>query len=231
MSLPETDNSPSAKGNKARNFKSNACVYLVGAGPGDPDLLTVKAQRLIREADAVVYDRLVSEEIIAQIPAGVARIYVGKATGRHSLPQDEINQLLVKLAKGYRHIVRLKGGDPFIFGRGSEEAAVLTQNNVRFEIVPGITSAMACAAYAGIPLTHRGVADGVHIVTGHRQNDQGLELDLGAFQRQPLHLGGVHGAGESDANCECGSGSRPFCIHTGSRYRKGYYAAATQACD
>ncbi|MBN3564185.1 uroporphyrinogen-III C-methyltransferase [Aliamphritea spongicola] len=181
MSLPETDNSPSAKGNKARNFKSNACVYLVGAGPGDPDLLTVKAQRLIREADAVVYDRLVSEEIIAQIPAGVARIYVGKATGRHSLPQDEINQLLVKLAKGYRHIVRLKGGDPFIFGRGSEEAAVLTQNNVRFEIVPGITSAMACAAYAGIPLTHRGVADGVHIVTGHRQNDQGLELDLGAF--------------------------------------------------
>lgn len=160
---------------------NNSCVYLVGAGPGDPELLTVKALRLIEAADVVVYDRLVSDEIIELIPVGVAKIYVGKATGRHSLPQDEINTLLLNLAKGHRHIVRLKGGDPFIFGRGSEEAVVLAQHNIKFEIIPGITSAMACAAYAGIPLTHRGLADGVRFITGHRRSDLELEFDLGAF--------------------------------------------------
>lgn len=160
---------------------NNSCVYLVGAGPGDPELLTVKALRLIEGADVVVYDRLVSDEIIELIPAGVAKIYVGKATGRHSLPQDEINALLLNLAQGHRNIVRLKGGDPFIFGRGSEEAVVLAQHNIKFEIIPGITSAMACAAYAGIPLTHRGLADGVRFITGHRRSDLELEFDLGAF--------------------------------------------------
>jgi len=152
-------------------------VYLVGTGPGDPDLLTVKALRLLQNADVVIYDRLVSEGILEQIPAGVSRIYVGKKTGNHTLPQDEINQLLLKLAETERTVVRLKGGDPFIFGRGSEEALLLAQNGIKFEIVPGITAASACTTYAGIPLTHRGLSQGVQIVTGHSQADQPLELD------------------------------------------------------
>ena len=152
-------------------------VYLVGTGPGDPDLLTVKALRLLQNADVVIYDRLVSEGILEQIPAGVSRIYVGKKTGNHTLPQDELNQLLLKLAETERTVVRLKGGDPFIFGRGSEEALLLAQNGINFEIVPGITAASACTTYAGIPLTHRGFSQGVQIVTGHSQADQPLKLD------------------------------------------------------
>lgn len=152
-------------------------VYLVGTGPGDPELLTVKALRLIQNADVVIYDRLVSKAILEQIPAGVSQIYVGKQSGNHSLPQDEINQLLLNLAESERTIVRLKGGDPFIFGRGSEEALLLAQNGIKFEIVPGITAASACTTYAGIPLTHRGLAQGVQIVTGHSQSDKPLELD------------------------------------------------------
>ena len=152
-------------------------VYLVGTGPGDPDLLTVKALRLLQNADVVIYDRLVSEGILEQIPAGVSKIYVGKKTGNHTLPQDEINQLLLKLAETKRTVVRLKGGDPFIFGRGSEEALLLAENGINFEIVPGITAASACTTYAGIPLTHRGLSQGVQIVTGHSQADQPLELD------------------------------------------------------
>lgn len=152
-------------------------VYLVGTGPGDPELLTVKALRLIQNADVVIYDRLVSEAILEQIPAGVTQIYVGKQSGNHTLPQEEINQLLLNLAESERTIVRLKGGDPFIFGRGSEEALLLANNGIKFEIVPGITAASACTTYAGIPLTHRGLAQGVQIVTGHSQSDKPLELD------------------------------------------------------
>ena len=156
---------------------TNACVYLVGTGPGDPDLLTVKAFRLLQTADVVVYDRLVSDEIIAQIPAGVTRIYVGKRTGNHTLDQDEINRLLVKLAESERCIIRLKGGDPFVFGRGSEEAIYLTKHGIDFEVVPGITSASACSAYAGIPLTHRGLANSVQFITGHAKQNENLNLD------------------------------------------------------
>lgn len=156
-------------------------VYLVGTGPGDPELLTVKALRLIQSADVVIYDRLVSEAILELIPAGVSKIYVGKKSGNHTLPQDEINQLLLNLAESERSVVRLKGGDPFIFGRGSEEALLLAQNGIKFEIVPGITAASACTTYAGIPLTHRGLAQGVQIVTGHSQLDKPLELDWKAL--------------------------------------------------
>ena len=156
-------------------------VYLVGTGPGDPELLTVKALRLIQSADVVIYDRLVSEAILELIPAGVSKIYVGKKSGNHTLPQDEINQLLLNLAESERSVVRLKGGDPFIFGRGSEEALLLAKNGIKFEIVPGITAASACTTYAGIPLTHRGLAQGVQIVTGHSQLDKPLELDWKAL--------------------------------------------------
>ncbi|MFO0996974.1 MAG: uroporphyrinogen-III C-methyltransferase [Alphaproteobacteria bacterium] len=151
-------------------------VYLVGAGPGDPDLLTVKAQRLLGEADVVVYDRLVSSAVLDLIPAGVSRIYVGKATQQHSMVQEEINALLVKLARSGRTVVRLKGGDPFVFGRGSEEADFLARHGVPFEVVPGITAASGCLAALGIPLTHRSVASGVRFVTGH--SCQGKDLDL-----------------------------------------------------
>ncbi|MBO9539890.1 uroporphyrinogen-III C-methyltransferase [bacterium] len=156
---------------------NTGCVYLVGAGPGDPELLTLKALRLLREADVVIYDRLVSEAVLALLPPGVMRVYVGKAASRHSVPQDQINERLVKLAKAGRRVVRLKGGDPFVFGRGSEEAEELAAHGIPFEVVPGITSASACSAYAGIPLTHRGLATGVRFVTGHCREGVPLELD------------------------------------------------------
>ncbi len=151
-------------------------VYLVGAGPGDPELLTVKAQRLLREADVVVYDRLVGAGIVELVPPGATRIYVGKAQGAHRMSQDEINDLLVSLARPGRTVVRLKGGDPFIFGRGSEEADHLARHGIPFAIVPGITAASGCASSAGIPLTHRGAATGVRFVTGHCR--AGADLDL-----------------------------------------------------
>jgi uroporphyrin-III C-methyltransferase len=152
-------------------------VYLVGAGPGDPDLLTVKALRLLGEADVIVYDRLVSDEILALVPEGVSRIFVGKAAGNHVLPQDEINRIIVKLALAGHNVVRLKGGDPFIFGRGGEEALRLAELGIPFEVVPGITAAVACAAYAGIPVTHRGLASGVQLVAGHCRGKTPLELN------------------------------------------------------
>ncbi len=158
-------------------MQENPVVYLVGAGPGDPELLTAKALRLINEADVIVYDRLVSPRIMDLAPSGTPKINVGKQPKLHPVPQEEINQLLVSLAHDGRRVVRLKGGDPFLFGRGSEEAAYLRQHNVAFEVVPGVTSASACAAAVGIPLTHRGLSNGVRYVTGHCCDTSDLDLD------------------------------------------------------
>ena len=155
----------------------HASIYLVGAGPGDPDLLTVKALRLIQQADTVIYDRLISGEIQRLIPQHADRIYVGKATCHHTLSQAEINTLLIEQADARKTIVRLKGGDPYIFGRGGEEALALVRAGIDFEVVPGITAGQACAAYAGIPLTHRGLASGVRFITGHRRDDHELVID------------------------------------------------------
>ena len=152
-------------------------VYLIGAGPGDPDLLTVKAQRLIRHADVVLYDRLVSEEILALIPKGASQISVAKVAGKRCVSQEEINRQLVVMAGRGRLVVRLKGGDPYMFGRGGEEAQVLRQHGIPFKVVPGVTAATGCSAYSGIPLTHRGLNHGVRFLTGHFRDDQALDIN------------------------------------------------------
>jgi uroporphyrin-III C-methyltransferase len=142
-------------------------VYLVGAGPGDSKLITIHAVELIKKADVVLYDRLVGEKILALVPKNAKKIYVGREVGDDYEHQDSTNQLMVKYAKSYRHIVRLKGGDPFIFGRGGEEAEYLKRHKIKFQIVPGITSGIGSAIYSGIPLTHRKYSSSVAFVTGH----------------------------------------------------------------
>ena len=142
-------------------------VYLTGAGPGDIELLTLKAYRVIQNADVIIYDRLANPKILEMAKDGCEFVYVGKEDGRHTLPQDEINEVIYKNSLQYQIVVRLKGGDPFVFGRGGEEGAYLHKRDVKFEVIPGITSAISAPAYAGIPVTHRGIAVSFRVVTGH----------------------------------------------------------------
>jgi uroporphyrinogen III methyltransferase/synthase len=142
-------------------------VYLVGAGPGDPGLITLKGFRLLKMADVVIYDRLVHPEILSEIPQEAEKLYVGKQCDHHTLPQDEINALMVQKAREGKIVVRLKGGDPFVFRRGAEEVLYLVQEGIEWEIVPGVTSATAVPAYAGIPITHREFSSMASIITGH----------------------------------------------------------------
>lgn len=142
-------------------------VYLTGAGPGDIELLTMKAYRSVQIADVIIYDRLVNKEILDLAKPNCEFIYVGKKDKKHTLPQDEINELIYQSALKYENVVRLKGGDPFVFGRGAEEALYLYDRNIKFEVIPGITSAVSVPAYAGIPVTHRGITTSFRVVTGH----------------------------------------------------------------
>ncbi len=147
-------------------------VYLTGAGPGDIELMTVKAARVVQEADIIIYDRLANPKILETAKEGCELIYVGKQDGKHSVPQDEINEIIYQAALKHEKVVRLKGGDPFVFGRGGEEAIYLFDRDIKFEIIPGITSSISVPAYAGIPVTHRGVTTSFRVVTGHESPDK-----------------------------------------------------------
>ncbi len=170
-------------------------VYLTGAGPGDIDLLTVKALRVVREADVIIYDRLANPDILKEAKPGCEFVYVGKQDGRHTLPQDQINEVIFQKSQEYDSVVRLKGGDPLVFGRGGEEAKYLRDRGVEFEFIPGVTSAISVPAYAGIPVTHRGVAVSFKVVTGHEApNKERSQVDWESMRADEtiIFLMGLH---------------------------------------
>jgi uroporphyrin-III C-methyltransferase len=177
----ETDNESDIKTRSSgRHRAEHGTVYLVGAGPGDPGLLTVKARDLLESCDVIVYDYLVNPDLLGYVPDGAERIYVGKVGGGRQTPQGEINYLLIDRARRQGRVVRLKGGDPFLFGRGAEEAEALRSAGIPFEVVPGISAALAVPAYAGIPLTHRDLSSSVAVLTGSRAGDGALARSLAA---------------------------------------------------
>ncbi len=151
-------------------------VYIVGAGPGNPDLLTIKGLKCIQQADVIVYDRLVNRELLREAKSHAEFIYCGKQPKFHTMPQEMINQLLVQYARSGKIVTRLKGGDPFVFGRGAEEIEELVRNNIPYEIVPGVTAGIAAPAYAGIPITHRELGNSFAIITGHCKNGEPIDI-------------------------------------------------------
>ncbi|MFT5835684.1 MAG: uroporphyrin-III C-methyltransferase [Sulfurimonas sp.] len=170
-------------------------VYLTGAGPGDIELLTVKALRVIKEADVIIYDRLANPDLLEEAKNGCEFVYVGKEDGRHIVPQDDINEVIYQNALKHDNVVRLKGGDPFVFGRGGEEALYLQQRDIKFDVIPGITSAISAPAYAGIPVTHRGVAVSFRVVTGHESpNKKVSQIPWDTFKTDDtiIFLMGLH---------------------------------------
>ena len=176
-------------------------VTLVGAGPGDPGLLTVKGRQALEQAQVVVYDRLVGPEILALIPAQAEAIDVGKRASHHPVPQEQISRILLEKAQQGKRVVRLKGGDPFLFGRGGEELELLSEHHIPFQEVPGITSAIAAPAYAGIPVTHRDWASSLHIVTGHQRAGKELTIDFEALVRAGGTLVFLMGVSALEAIC------------------------------
>jgi uroporphyrinogen III methyltransferase/synthase len=180
----------------------NGSVILVGAGPGDPGLLTQKGAQALGQAEVVVYDRLVSPQILGLIPKSAKRINVGKNAGHHPVPQHEINQILLEEAQRGQRVVRLKGGDPFLFGRGGEELELLAAHNIPFEVVPGVTSALSVPAYAGIPVTHRDCASSLHIITGHAKTGAPLNINFDALVRAGGTLVFLMGVSALPAICQ-----------------------------
>ncbi|MDR2592262.1 MAG: uroporphyrinogen-III C-methyltransferase [Chitinispirillales bacterium] len=177
-------------------------VTLVGAGPGGVGLLTLRGLEVLQAADVVLYDRFVSDDILAVIPDSAEKIDVGKHAGRHPVPQDAINTLLLERAKEGKNVVRLKGGDPFVFARGGEELELLAENNIPFEVVPGVTSAVAAATYAGIPITHRDYASSFHVITAHAKNNEPIDIDFDALVKLDGTLVFLMGASVIDDICE-----------------------------
>lgn len=177
-------------------------VILVGAGPSDAGLLTIKAMEAIKKAEVVVYDKLVGIEILNMIPSTAKKIDVGKSGGRHTVPQEKINEILLNEAAGGRLVIRLKGGDPFMFGRGGEELELLSEHNIPFEVIPGVTSAISVPAYAGIPVTHRDYCSSLHIITGHTKSEDKPEIDFEALVRLKGTLVFLMGVGALDSICK-----------------------------
>ncbi len=178
-------------------------VYLTGAGPGDIELLTLKALRVVREADVIIYDRLANPKILDEAKSSCEFVYVGKEDGKHTLPQDQINEVIYQNALKHETVVRLKGGDPLVFGRGGEEAAYLKERGVAYEFIPGVTSAISVPAYAGIPVTHRGVAVSFRVVTGHETpNKEHSQVDWESMKSDEtiIFLMGLHNLGKIAKN-------------------------------
>ena len=200
-------------------------VWLVGAGPSDPGLLTLKGKQVLEHAEVVVYDALAGQGILSMIPGKARRIYVGKRSSRHTMSQEGINELLVKEALAGRRVVRLKGGDPFLFGRGGEEVEALVRNGIPFEIVPGITSAVAVPAFQGIPVTHRELCSSLHIVTGHKRAGASYDIDfealVRAIDRQTDHISRSGLTGFQLAYLEDGEGEGNFALGA-VEYRKAH---------
>jgi len=163
--------------------KKRGKVFIVGAGPGDPELITIKAVKVLKRADIVFFDRLVNKDILQYVNREAKLVFVGKGDKKHSIPQEEINKLLLDAVKNYKNVVRLKGGDPFLFGRGGEETIFLAENNIDFEIIPGVTSAIAVPELAGIPITYRSLSSSIVILTGHSRNGKLPEFDWKAISK------------------------------------------------